>query len=547
MKKTLWFGLMLLIFFLFLLVIDSVSAETFGSLDESDDGDIYFCGRYTGIVMVSPIVSPDNDGTSTGIYARVKSLSGYTAFTSCALYDTDDNSLIATTNARSISGSNSSYYWQWYPFSTPQNVYSTKTYYITIFGAYDVGAPSGDYISISYANTPDIDSYRDYNVGYPTFPDPLVIGVTDSDKSISIYCTYTPGGGAANNIPTVDCVIPENESVGYNLSGYCGIWVNDTDGNLLNITWRTNVSGSWNTVANNASVSPNATYYFYYPDFNEYNAQYWWEIYCDDGTDNISKRFWYETEINIPPEFSNLDPADEETGVAVDVGAIWVDINDPEGDTFSFKWACTDGSSNSAIGNTNGTKILMFDHGDLLCGTVYYWWINATDEHGAYTNTTFSFTTEACPNNLPVICCESPVNESVNDSIEYLRTWVNVSDADDNTLNVSWWSNATGSWVCYGWNVSVVSGTNISQFFGNGSFYNTSFWWSVNVSDGVGGWSNETFYFSTANSSVSVTECPECPECEETERNIAPMLIFGIICFIIGIYYYKRKKHDGKG
>ena len=45
--------------------------------------------------------------------------------------------------------------------------------------------------------------------------------------------------GTNNTSPTVECFIPDNESTGYNLSGYTRVWVNDTDGNDVNITWRT--------------------------------------------------------------------------------------------------------------------------------------------------------------------------------------------------------------------------------------------------------------------------------------------------------------------
>jgi len=97
----------------------------------------------------------------------------------------------------------------------------------------------------------------------------------------------------------------------------------------------------------------------------------------------------------------------------------------------------------------------------------------------------------------PALSGISPENESGNVSLEYMRTYVVVTDTDGDTMTVTWRSNWSGDWLIYGINTSVASGTNISQFFGNASFYNTSSWWCVNVTDDSD-WVNATYHFTTA-------------------------------------------------
>jgi len=74
-----------------------------------------------------------------------------------------------------------------------------------------------------------------------------------------------------------------------------------------------------------------------------------------------------------------------------------------------------------------------------------------------------------------------------------------VDDADDDMLNASWYSNLSGSWALFATNSSIDTssgGVNISQTFTNATMYNTTYYWSVNLTDGVD-WCNETYHFTT--------------------------------------------------
>lgn len=113
----------------------------------------------------------------------------------------------------------------------------------------------------------------------------------------------------------------------------------------------------------------------------------------------------------------------------------------------------------------------------------------------------FGSEVEYVSNAVPTLSGVSPVNQSTDISMELLKTAVVVSDGDGDTITCSFRSNASGNWILYGWNVSVASGTNISQWFGNATLYDEESWWCVNCTDGNdGGWVNATYFFTTEES-----------------------------------------------
>jgi len=78
---------------------------------------------------------------------------------------------------------------------------------------------------------------------------------------------------------------------------------------------------------------------------------------------------------------------------------------------------------------------------------------------------------------------------------------IDISDENGHTMNISWYSNSSGSWVLFGNNLSVSDGTfyqNNSNFSDNGANY----WWKVNLSDGNGGFDEEIYYFTTESESL---------------------------------------------
>jgi len=108
-------------------------------------------------------------------------------------------------------------------------------------------------------------------------------------------------------------------------------------------------------------------------------------------------------------------------------------------------------------------------------------------------------------NTAAFIYGENPANGSINiQRIPKLN--VTVNDADNDLLDIIWWSNSSGSWLQFAYNNSIntsYGAVNIIQTNSNFSDFLTTYWWSINTTDGVE-WTNKTYSFITKSISTSV-------------------------------------------
>lgn len=108
-------------------------------------------------------------------------------------------------------------------------------------------------------------------------------------------------------------------------------------------------------------------------------------------------------------------------------------------------------------------------------------------------------------NNPPTQTGESPTNESIGVG----RTpdlYVSCADADSDYMNASWYSNSSNSWVWFGGNSTFLD-ANITQPNSNFSAYDTTYYWSLNLTDGED-WNNETYHFTTLVNTPPVSSNP---------------------------------------
>jgi hypothetical protein len=129
-------------------------------------------------------------------------------------------------------------------------------------------------------------------------------------------------------------------------------------------------------------------------------------------------------------------------------------------------------------------------------GTKYWWSVNVTDGT-AWTNNTYNFITSY----LPVLINPNPANDSTDVSL-WPACNVTVSDVNGGTVTVYFYENTTDSWVLQQTNssVDVTSSANVVWGnYSNASAASTTYWWSVNVTDGIG-WTNNTYHFTTVAS-----------------------------------------------
>jgi hypothetical protein len=88
---------------------------------------------------------------------------------------------------------------------------------------------------------------------------------------------------------------------------------------------------------------------------------------------------------------------------------------------------------------------------------------------------------EVTGNVLPVISNPVPANASTG-QLRPPTLSIDVTDADADTFNLTWYSNSSGSWQPFAYNRSVTDGT-FYQTNSNFSTSNTTYWWNVSVDD----------------------------------------------------------------
>ena len=103
-------------------------------------------------------------------------------------------------------------------------------------------------------------------------------------------------------------------------------------------------------------------------------------------------------------------------------------------------------------------------------------------------------------NNAPTQTGESPTNTSTDIGVTP-SLYVICLDDDADTMNSTWWSNSSGSWVQFASNDSISTNTNITQTNTNFSAYSTTYYWSVNLTDETA-WNNETYSFTTIDATI---------------------------------------------
>ena len=250
-------------------------------------------------------------------------------------------------------------------------------------------------------------------------------------------------------------------------------------------------------------LTPGQTYYYRVWEYANWSnpSLYQWS----DGNYSASDSFYGDQ-----PALSNPNPANNSDGVLLST-AIWnITIESPKGRTFNWTIeSYPDIGSNNSDSDSNGSKNIYI-YGNLSRGGVYTVWVNASEEaNNNWTNETFYFIAAAnftadstltfggfcdVTGENPIIS-EQPTNES-SDVNMYPMLNLTVTDPQGEAMNVSWSTNATGTWTYYN---TTASGTTVKQraIFANASA--TKYWWTVHVNDSSGHWTNTTYEFTTAS------------------------------------------------
>jgi len=302
-------------------------------------------------------------------------------------------------------------------------------------------------------------------------------GFSGGDNEIFHFTTL------ANSNPTITGENPSNDTIGLLPLQTVNITVTDVEGDAMDITWQSNYSGSYVTYQTNSSVG-NGSYSWYFSGCTEYNTFYYWRVFVDDGTTNVSDTFFFKT-ISKPDAPSSVDTTVDDRDTII---ISWT--NDGSNNTiveFSFSNLTGDTyGSNTEIYNGTDTS---FYHSGISYNTQYFYKVysyGSTVDLYSINNVTLDSTTSN--NERPATSNANPTNNSEKNALSL--TWqVDINDAEGDTFNYTLTCNGTTN-----------SGNNVGNGTYNVSISNleleTIYTVFVNVSDGYG-ITNNTFNFKT--------------------------------------------------
>ncbi len=327
-------------------------------------------------------------------------------------------------------------------------------------------------------------------------------------------CTWTNNtySFTTNQEPTQTGEAPSNTATGICIPVTTYITPNDADGatGSMTITWRSNSSGSWNTYGTSSNIDPGSNTSMANTNFSQPGTKYYWSANITDSCGNWSNQT-YSFTTNYEPAQSGENPADGSIGVSAQPTCN-ITISDTDGGTLDvYFYENTTGSfvlqqTNTSVDVTTPTNVVWNSYTNASAGSTKYWWsVNITDNCGNWSNQTYSFTTQQT-NQSPSQSNEGPINASTNIDVCPATITLNVTctDPEADTMTATWKSNSSGTWQTFATNNSISNNTNIIQTNTNFSNYSTTYYWSVNLTDGNDNWDNKTYHFTTQNISTSV-------------------------------------------
>ncbi len=137
-----------------------------------------------------------------------------------------------------------------------------------------------------------------------------------------------------------------------------------------------------------------------------------------------------------------------------------------------------------------------------------------------------TYTETAPSNNAPTQSNPGPANESTEQPLTPALN-VTCTDADGDTMNATWWSNSSGTWQQFATNNTISNNSNIIQTNSNFSNYSSTYWWSVNLTDGNGGWNNATYHFTTRPAPKTILAKGNAYEL--SINGTSPMILYGYL------------------
>ena len=321
--------------------------------------------------------------------------------------------------------------------------------------------------------------------------------------TFTVYSTLTFGGkanitGQSNSPPTMKGPNPEDTATDINITiNLWNITIEDPEGDTFNWTIVTspNVGSSSANGASNGSKSTAlaglslSTTYTVYVNATDLGSKTW--------TNNT---YTFTTRDAYTPDAPAVFTATASTKSKIDI--TWTDAE--EADSTRVEW------HTSADGTWDpGDHTLLYNgsaqtksHTGLSPSTDYYykaWSWNDTD--GVW-STGSTDNAKTLNNNPPANSNPSPTNTSLGNALNPSLN-ITINDLDADTMNQSFWTNASGSWTAIAYN-NGTKNASVENTTTSFPAYNTKYWWSSNLSDGYN-WTNTTYNFRTKVNPINLT------------------------------------------
>ncbi len=400
----------------------------------------------------------------------------------------------------------------WYTFTTKENnlpilsnedpadgAINIPTSYTTV--SIEVEDPEGHDMDITIEGNYVLTAWAD-DWGNDTITASLSSGLP-YDTTIIWYVNATDGYGWTNETytfttkentpPIFGTPNPINGSTNQDNSLTWNIPISDSDNDL--ISWTVECSDG-NTSSGSGASPQSASISL--TNLNFLTTYTIWVNATDSGSENSTKAWYtFTTSDNNPPTFGMPNPVNG--SIDEDVSLTWdIPITDPDADSISWTVECSDGNNSSGAGNSpeTGTITLL----SLNYGETYTIWVNASDPDGTNITNSAWYTFTTSTNLPPTIENIHPVNDSYYLSVYNNSLIVNVSDGNNDILDVTfYWGNGTeiGMITDFSGEITMNLSEHMTPSWKDWVSHDTNITWYAMVTDGVEDATSETWSYIT--------------------------------------------------
>ena len=341
---------------------------------KSEGDDVQYITHSTFNAFLGIWCNSTSDGVVDSIAVRFDTIAGNARY-QCALYNYVDYSTSyigtivssspqSTTQLKWINTTDSSK-WMTFLFNSSQkpSITSGTKYYLCIKPFGDPG--TNNKVKVTQYTNPYAVTKNQAGAYFWDSP------VTGEGATVGYYCMYA-NYTIVNSPPTITSYAPVNASTGIDFVPSCNINVSDPTGETMTIDFYENSTGSWVQRQKNSTCS-NGTYRWKNNQATGYNTKYWWKATVNDGTNNVTKIYYFTTKTNPAPTVTSYAPLNSSTGISL-TPRCNVTVSDSNGDTMTIDF----------YENSTGSWVHRQKNSTCSNGTYRYKYLNATSNSHRY-------------------------------------------------------------------------------------------------------------------------------------------------------------------